>query len=316
MQESIIITGAGTGIGLATALVLADEGYRVFATVPAPDQEAPLREAAAQYGVDVDVLHLDVTDRDSIQSAVDQVVAASGSVYGVVNSAGLGLRGFFEDIRDEEVRRLYEVNVFGAMAVTRAVLPCMRAARRGRIVFIGSAAGRVATMTVTAYGAGKFALEGFAEALALELDPFQVYVSVVDPGLVLTPRFAQNRVRARGSMDPHSPYHAWFLQCESMTDQLLRQSQTRPAQVARAVHRALSARRPRLRYVVGRGARIVIGLRRHLPDRLFEWLYYRQIVRRVTRPRTPATRFNDLELPGDNPIDYLGLPPPRSGSRT
>ncbi len=316
MQESVIVTGAGTGIGLATALLLAKKDYRVFATVPVPDQEALLRAAAVQYGVELDILRLDVTDRGSIRAAVDEVLAASGSLYGVIHSAGLGLRGFFEDLREEEIRQLYEVNVFGAMAVTRAVLPCMRAERRGRIVFIGSAAGRVATMAVTAYGAGKFALEGFAESLALELEPFQVGVSVVEPGLVLTPRFVQNRVRARGSMDPSSPYHAWFLESEAMTDRLVKRVPTRPAHVAHAVHRALSARRPRLRYVVGRGARIVLGLRRHLSDRWFDRLYFRQIVRRVTQPREPATRFNDLELPGENPLDYLGLPPSGGRSRT
>ncbi len=315
MRESVIVTGAGTGIGLASALLLADRGYQVFATVPVPDQEPPLREAAAQYGVDLAILQLDVTDRDSIRNAVDQVVATGHSVYGLVHSAGLGLRGFFEDLGEEEVRRLYDVNVFGAMAVTRAVLPAMRAEGRGRIVFIGSAAGRVATMTVTAYGSGKCALEGFAEALALEVDPFGIGVSTIEPGLILTPRFTANRTRAAGSMDPASPYHGWFLHCESMTDEYLRKSNTRPADVAIAVHQALTARRPRLRYVVGRGARIVTWLRRHLPDRLFEWLYYRQLVNRVTRPRKPAMGLSTLELPGNRPLDYLGLPPARSKSQ-
>lgn len=298
MSGSVLITGAGTGIGLATALHLAERGYAVFASVPDLGQRAGIEEAAATRGVDVRVLLLDVTHRGTIESAVSTIMRDSGGIYGVVHCAGLGLRGFFEDLKDDEIRRLFDVNVFGVMAVTRAVLPHMRTARRGRIVIVSSAAGRIASMTISAYCAAKFALEGFGESVALETAPLGLHVSLIEPGLVMTPHFTVNRGRARTALDSNSPYYAWFAQHESMVDDILRQNRVTPADVAIAVRRALTARNPRLRYIVGWRAKLLISLRRHLPGQLFHRIYSRRLTRIVTSPREPATGLSDLSLPG------------------
>ena len=310
MGEAVLITGAGSGIGLASAIYLARRGLRVFASVPDMSQKSEVEAAAQQYGVELRIVQLDVTDQLSIQSAVDEVVQACGGIFGVVHSAGLGLRGFFEDLSEEEIRRVYDVNVFGIMAVTRAVLPHMRSARRGRIVMVTSAGGRVASMTISGYCSGKFAIEGFGECLALEVAPFGIHVSLIEPGLVMTPHFTVHRGRAKGAGDPQSPYFAWFVQHERLVDNILRTNRITPADVAGAIHEALTAKRPRLRYVVGWRARLLIALHRYVPGELFRRLHRWQLVRMVTRPRKPAEALDELSLSGGTNATYLALDAP------
>jgi NAD(P)-dependent dehydrogenase (short-subunit alcohol dehydrogenase family) len=294
-SRGVLITGAGTGFGLAMALRLARRGFEVFATVPDLGQEAGVAVAAAAAGVSVRVLRLEVTEPDSVAKAV-AAVAGSGGLYAVVNNAGLGLRGFFEDLADDEIRRLFAVNVFGAMTVTRAVLPHLRAAGRGRVVFVSSAGGRIGAVTLSGYCAAKFALEGLGESLALEVAPLGISVSLIEPGLVMTPHFTVNRGRARAAVDPSSPYYAWFVRHEAMVDEILRARRISPDDVARAVERALTARRPRLRYVVGAGARLMVALQRYLPGELFARLYSAQVVRRLTAAEPPAGSPGRLEM--------------------
>jgi len=283
MNNSILITGAGTGIGLATALHLAKRGFRVYASIPEMGQQEEMDRASAERGVSLRILQLDVTDQESIQSAVDTIIDESGGIYGVVNSAGLGMRGFFEDSSDEEIRRLFDVNVFGIMSVTRTVMRHMRLARRGRIVILSSSAGRIASMTISAYSAGKFALEGFGESLAMEVAPFGLYVSLIEPGLVMTPHFTTYRGQTKGAVDPDSPYYDWFIKHEKMVDEILATRRITPDDVAKTVSRALTARRPKLRYVVGWRAQLLISMRGHLPGELFERLYFKQLTRMVTK---------------------------------
>jgi NAD(P)-dependent dehydrogenase (short-subunit alcohol dehydrogenase family) len=291
----VLITGAGSGFGLAAALDLASRGFRVYASVPDRSQRDAVEAAAAAAGVGLTVLRLDVTDACSIRAAIDAVTADAGGIRAVVHSAGLGLRGFFEDLSEAEIRQLFEVNVFGVLAVTRAVLPHMRAARRGRIVIITSAGGRIASMTLSGYCAGKFALEGFGESLALEVAPLGIHVSLVEPGLVLTPHFTVHRGRARAATDPAGFYYRWFVRHEQIVDEVLRAGRLTPQDVAGAVRRALTDRRPRLRYVVGWRVKLLVALRRYLPGELFDRLYARQLTRMVTRGTTVAPGLNDLE---------------------
>ena len=283
MTDSVLITGAGTGIGWETARYLAEQGFLVYASVPDLSQQEAVEAAAAERGVRLRTLPLNVTDPPGVQAAVDTIVEEAGGIYGLVNNAGIGLRGFFEDLSDAEIRRLFDVNVFGTMAVTRAVLPHMRAARRGRIVIITSVGGRIGSLAVSAYCATKFAQEGFGESLAQEVLPFGIYVSLVEPAIMKTERWGIHRGIAKGALDPRSPYYAWFRESERLADRLVETSPTRPIHVARTVHHALTARRPRLRYVVGWRAGLVLALRRYLPRESFERLYFGQAVRRVTR---------------------------------
>jgi NAD(P)-dependent dehydrogenase (short-subunit alcohol dehydrogenase family) len=290
MKDAVLVTGAGTGLGLETAIHLAERGFEAYAAVHDEAARESVEEAAAQRGVRLQVLKLDITSQADIDRAVSTVVERSGGIYGLVNNAGIGLRGFFEDLADEEIRELFDVNVFATMAMTRAVVPHMRQARRGRITIITSVGGLISSLSVSAYCASKFAQEGFGEGLAQELQPFGIYVSLIEPAIIETERWTINRSIARGAQDPRSIYYAWFSGSERLADKLVETSPTRPRRVAQAVHKFMTARRPRLRYLVGGRAALLVTLRRLMPARWFETLYFGTVIRRVTRAgsRQPA----------------------------
>jgi len=279
--DTILITGSAHGLGLETALYLAERGFRVVATVRDLEHKPAVAEAAAARGVNVDVVQLDLTDGTSIVSAVEQTLAIGGGIFGLVNNGSIGLRGCLEDVTDDEVRRVFETNVVGTVALTRAVLPHLRAAGRGRIVNISSVGGRISAFGVGIYCASKFALEGLGEALALEVQPFGLQAILIEPGIINTTRWTSNRGTAERALDPTRPYYRLFQASEAMADRLVARSKTTPADVAEAVHHALTVESPKMRYVVGRPASVVVKLRRHLPDRVFERLYFGTFLRRV-----------------------------------
>jgi NAD(P)-dependent dehydrogenase (short-subunit alcohol dehydrogenase family) len=289
--RTALVTGASSGLGLEAALRLAADGFRVWATMRDLERSGDLRAEADGRGLEIEIRSLDVTDPASIAACVEDVMTDSGAVDVLVANAGVQVRGFFEDTSDEEIRRVFDTNLFGAMAVARAVLPSMRKAGRGRVVFVGSVGGRVGSMASSAYCASKFALEGFAEALSLQVADLGLSVSVVEPGIVRTEIWDGNRGVVVGASDPASPYREWFSRLERLTDSLVASSRTTPGDVAEAIRHAATDPRPRLRYVVGSPARIVTALRRRLPESWFDALYTREIVRRVTGSRrTGASR--------------------------
>jgi NAD(P)-dependent dehydrogenase (short-subunit alcohol dehydrogenase family) len=284
MKDSILVTGAATGLGKEMALYLAERNFRVYATMRDLTQADALHALARARNVELRILPLDVTNTASIQRAVDTIVAESGGIYGVINNAGIGLRGYFEDLADDEIRQVFDANVFGVMAVTKAVLPHMRTARRGRILLISSVGGKIGSLGVTAYCSTKFALEGFGESLFQEVAPLGVRVVLIEPGIVETERWSSNRGLAKGARDPRSPYFAWFAQAEKESDLLVRASVATPVDVAKVAWQALTVRQPKLRYMVGRKAKLAVALRRWLPGETFERLYFGMSMRRVTRP--------------------------------
>lgn len=281
-KGAVLVTGASSGIGLEIAVFLARRGYRVYATMRNLERRSELDAAAARNNVQLDVLQLDITDEASIREAVRAIASRSGELYGLVNNAGAILRGFFEDVSEQEVRGVFESNVFGTMALTRAVLPMMREARRGRIVIMSSTGGRLGSPGNSAYCASKFALEGFAECLLQEMVLFDVQVSLVEPGLVRTELFGRNRHIASRAMDADSPYQRWFQKLEELTDNEVKSAVVTPTDVAAAVFEILEAKRPRLRYLVGRRGQFLINLRRYLPGEIFDRFWIREMTRRVT----------------------------------
>lgn len=296
LPKVALLTGAGSGLGLETALTLAAEGYRVFGAVLTAAEEQALLAAATSRGVIVRAVTMDVTQAAEVQAAVDSVIAAAGRIDALVSFAGLGLRGFFEDLTLEEIRKVYEVNVFGTMAVVQAVLPHMRRARSGSIILTTSIGGRMGTMTISGYASSKFACEGFGECLHQELLPFGVRVSLLEPGLVATPHFTRNRNRGRRAVDPASPYYKWFCQHERIVDSILARGSFGPDAVARTVVRILAARRPRLRYVVGVTAKVIFALRRYIPGELFQNVYWAAVRRMVTRPKRQAEGLSGIQV--------------------
>ncbi len=283
MKDSVLITGTSSGIGLETAVYLAERGFQVHATMRNLSRRGRLDAEAARRNVQLQVLQLDVIDRATIEGAVRSIVEQSGGIYGLVNNAGIIIQGYFEDVSDAEMRQVFETNVFGTMAVTRAVLPHMRAARRGRIVTISSWGGRIAAPGVSTYCATKFALEGFGESLAQEVALLGLQVVLIEPGFVKTQLLGRNRNIATRALDPQGPYYEWFQQLQKAGEDELQASPISAVDVARTVYRALTARRPNLRYVVRLRARALIALQRHLPGELFERIWFREMTRRITR---------------------------------
>jgi len=288
--DAVLITGSSTGLGLETALHLAAHGFRVYATVRDLDHREAILDAAAERGVEVEVVRLDMTDPASIEQAVATIVGAEGTIFGLVNNGGIGLRGCLEDVTDDEVRQLFETNVVGTVAVTRSVLPHMRAAQRGRIVTITSVGGRISAFGVGLYCASKFAQEGLAEALWQEVGHFGIKAVIVEPGIIKTERWGVHRGEAKGAADPASPYYGLFRASEAEADKLVERSKTQPGDVAAAVLKAMTSENPKLRYVVGRPAAVVIKLRRFAPERLFERVYFGTFQKRIQKASQTPTR--------------------------
>ena len=291
----VLITGAGSGLGLASSLFLAARNFRVYGTALTETEEREIREQAARRNVDVTPLRMDVTRRADIDRTVDAIVREAGRIDAVVHFAGMGLRGFFEDLSMQEIRRLYDVNVFGIMELTQAVLPHMRARRSGRIVITASAAGRMGEMSIAGYSSGKFAVVGLGECLRQECALFNVQVSLLEPGLIYTPHFGVNRNRARRAQDPASPYYFWFCQHEAIVDKLLASNKFTAEDIAAVVHKILTVRRPRLHYMVGFKLKLMMALHNIVPFEWFERIHEKIVVRMVAHPRHPATGLSGLD---------------------
>src|SRR4249920_3684432 len=183
-QKSVLITGATDGLGKATAILLAQRGYRVFAAGRSAEKRAQLDALAREKNLPLETLELDVCDDASVQRAVGAVLARAGIIDVLFNNAGVNFSATVEDLRMEDWRRQFETNFFGVLRVTQAVAPHMRERKQGRIVMMSSVSGFVTAPTQGAYSSSKFALEAMSNALRLELYPFGVQVVLIEPGYI------------------------------------------------------------------------------------------------------------------------------------
>jgi NAD(P)-dependent dehydrogenase (short-subunit alcohol dehydrogenase family) len=272
-MSSVLITGAGRGIGKATTLRLATSGWTVYAGVRKPeDGEALVAELGTTSAGEIIPVTLDVAD----EASVDALAAAlPDTLDGVVNNAGIAVDGPVESLTRERLRQQYEVNVFGAVGVTRAVLPKIRAAK-GRIVFISSVSGRISTPWTGAYNSSKFALEGIADALRLELRPWKIHVSLVEPANTKTDMWesAQEVFDAgvAGMTDDERRLYDGHMKGVRRTLGMMLKTASPVEGVAESVESALNAKRPRARYVVGVPAKVQVASSAVTPRPLLDFV--------------------------------------------
>jgi NAD(P)-dependent dehydrogenase (short-subunit alcohol dehydrogenase family) len=259
-----LVTGASSGIGEATAARLHQAGFATYAVARRLDRMLGLAEAG------VSTFAMDVTDEASMTEGVHRIIAERGRIDVLVNNAGYGSYGAVENVAIEEARRQFEVNVFGLARLVQLVLPHMREQRSGRIINVGSVGGKFYEPLGAWYHATKFAVEGFSDSLRLELAPHGIRVVIIEPGPIRT----EWNSLARAHLVASSAGTAYQDQAEAVRARM--ESGDRPTVssgpevVARAIARAATARRPRTRYPVGRGATSIVTARRVLPDRAMD----------------------------------------------
>ncbi len=265
-----LVTGASSGIGHSTTLLLARSGYRVFATVRSEAKEASLRQEAA--GLPLEILHLDLADEAGASRVVQEVLRRAGRIDVLVNNAGYAKLGAVEDIPREDLRHQFEVNVFGAMQLCREVIPSMRAQHSGRIVNVSSLAGRVSVPLMGAYCASKFALEAFSDALRAEVKPAGIRVALVEPGPVATNFNRLARNESHVILQSPSVFHAVY---ERMRREATDRWAATPERVARTILRAVRSARPRSRYRPRFLETLAVGFVSVIPRGALDWLMIR-----------------------------------------
>ena len=265
MSQVILLTGASSGIGYDTAKDLAAAGHTVYGAARRVEKLEELRP----FGIIP--LQLDITDEDSIKKAVETIITKQGRIDALVNNAGYGSYGAIEDVTLDEARNQFEVNLFGLARLTQLILPQMRAQRSGRIINVSSMGGRLTTFMGAWYHATKYALEAFSDALRMETSDFGIQVSIIEPGGIKTPwgliaadhleESSRNGVYAEQAQRVAANMRKLYSPSSSLSE---------PKVISRTILRALEARRPKTRYLVGFGAKPSVFLHTVLPDRLFD----------------------------------------------
>jgi NAD(P)-dependent dehydrogenase (short-subunit alcohol dehydrogenase family) len=267
-QKVALVTGSSSGIGLETSLLLARNGFQTFATMRNVDKGKEISAIAAREKLPVKIVQLDVTDDVSVKNAIEKILLEAGRIDVLINNAGYGLGGAFEDSSMNEIKSQYETNVFGLIRVTQAVLPAMRKQDSGTIVNISSGAGRAEYPGASVYVSSKFAIEGLSESIAFELKPFGIRVILVEPGVIRT-NFANGMVIAKKAQDPNSPY-SQIMQKMSTNWQYMMENGSDAKLVAQVVLNAITTSKdPELRYVAGKDMEAWMEARKSMSDSQF-----------------------------------------------
>lgn len=276
-KGAVIITGSSTGIGKACALTLDKAGFQVFAGVRKETDAKMIKQEASER---LTPIMIDVTDQQSIETAAKTVADAVGEsgISGLVNNAGMPGGGMIEFVPIEDVRKILEVNVVGQIAVSQAFIPLLRKAK-GRIVNMGSVAGRFSSPFMGTYAASKFAFEAITDSLRVELQPWGIFVSIIEPGTIATPiwdkaKSIANHMESKVPDEAKVLYGAAITTMRKMVDRVSSEGISTDY-VARAVLHALTSARPKTRYLVGKDARVQAAIAKFLPDRLRDKLITR-----------------------------------------
>jgi NAD(P)-dependent dehydrogenase (short-subunit alcohol dehydrogenase family) len=267
-QKVILITGCSSGFGLLTAVRLAAHGHFVWATMRDMSKKEPLVKELVGRQAQAVIRELDVTKPSTIKNVVEEIQKTHGLIDVLINNAGYGIGGFFEDLTDEEIRSQMEVNFFGVQNVCREVIPLMRKRAQGKIINISSIAGQVASPCLGAYNTSKWALEAFSESLYHELDLFGISVVIVEPGSYPTNIFTQKAHFAKNFDNTQSPYFPFSQKLKNMFQQSATKLNRDPDDVARLIENIVHLSHPRLRYVSDFSSWSRIMAQKILPPRL------------------------------------------------
>jgi NAD(P)-dependent dehydrogenase (short-subunit alcohol dehydrogenase family) len=277
-EKIAVVTGSSSGIGFETSLLLAKNGFRTYATVRDLDKAKAIKEISDKGELPITVMELDVTNDKSVSDAIDKIVnEKSERIDVLVNNAGYGQGGALEDDSMDEIKSLFETNLFGAIRVMKAVLPIMRKQRGGTIVNVSSMGGRIAFPLGSAYHGTKFALEGVSESVRYETEPFGIKVVLIEPGVIAS-NFLRNAKLAQKT-EPSSPY-APMLQTYVKAATRTYDQATAPEEVAKVILKAVTIDNPDLRYVVGNDAIQMLEARKAMSDLEFGRLVKQQLLAR------------------------------------
>lgn len=275
MSKVALVTGASSGIGLDTALRLCEKGFKVYGAARRVELIKPLEEKGGE------AVFLDITKEDSVRECVSSILEKEGRIDLLVNNAGFGLGGAVEDVPLEEVRRQFEVNLFGLAEITKQVLPTMRNQGSGRIVNISSMAGRFSSPFLGWYHATKYSVEAFSDALRLEVKPFGIKVSIIEPGLIKT----DWGVIAAKNIRKYSESSAYKNDADSVAGFYERNYSkdsgiSEPSVISKAIVKAATRKNPKIRYSVGRYSKLFIWLKKHIPERFYDFALLKVLKRR------------------------------------
>jgi NAD(P)-dependent dehydrogenase (short-subunit alcohol dehydrogenase family) len=266
-QRVAIVTGSSSGIGLDTSITLAQNGFLTYATMRNLDKGSIIETAAEKEKIPIRVIELDVTDDRSVNDAIQRIISEIGKIDVLVNNAGYGLVGAFEDLSMEEIKSQYETNVFGLMRVTQKVLPIMRKQESGIIVNVSSGAGIFGYPGGSAYVSTKFAVEGLTESISYELESFGIKVVLIEPGFIRT-NFANAMILAKKAQDPNSPYSAMMQTIQSNSGEMAKNASPVDS-VSSAILKAVTSTRPNLRYLVGKDVETWAAKKKAMSDTEF-----------------------------------------------
>ena len=261
-----VVTGSSTGgIGYETSLILARNGFLTYATMRNLNKSENIKLVATKENLPIQIKQLDVTDDVSVTNAIQAISSEAGRIDVLVNNAGYGLNGAFEDLAIDEIKAQYETNVFGLIRTTQAVLPIMRKQKSGTIVNISSGAGRFGLPGASAYVSTKFAVEGLSESMSYELEPFGIKVVIVEPGVIRT-NFFDGLVVAKKSQDPNSPYSQIMQKIATGFEEMMKNASSSPDLVAKVVLNSIRDENPSLRYLAGSDVETWLGGKRKMAD--------------------------------------------------
>jgi len=267
-QKIAVVTGSSSGIGLETSLYLAKNGFKTYATMRNLSKAENIKQRIDDENLPVEILQLDVTDDTSVRNAINKIVEEEGRIDVLVNNAGYVLIGASEDLSSDEIKAVFDTNVFGVFRTTQAVLPTMRKQNRGRIITISSLSGFAGFPAISAYVSTKHAIEGFTESLRYEVSPFGINASVVEPGIIKT-QAIERAITAKKTKE-NSPYSDVVKTITKGIESVMRKKGSPASVVAEAVLKAATEENPEIRYPAGEDAKMLLQARKNKSDKEFE----------------------------------------------